>query len=212
MIEEIKTFFEKEYADCLQPLSRISYDDANDRILCRSETRFFNYDKIVQRVCGSYTPRSPDMILFYGNNLVFIEFKAGRVDISRRRDSLRDSIKLKGVEGGYLGLLRAVRPLHISFDAVCSLQKIFIIVYNESHWRNHRTRGLQAHQENLILKLGLGMYEGAFFRRVQALSSSNFLSWLGKRGFLREVEPPPPRNKPRAFSSEEKRKPGKTER
>ena len=186
-IGRVRSYFENEYAECMAPLHELSYDAANNRALCKRNERFLSYEKMVIGAYRGNNPRTPDMLLFHQDAMVFVEFKAGRVDIRSnrmRRESLRNDLKLKSIEGCYIALGKLLESADITHENIWRLKKFFVVVYDERRLTNRRISGILAHKESMIMKFGLDIYQGLFFAGVQALSCSNFLKWLERHDFI----------------------------
>lgn len=126
--EEIKEIFEKNYMGFFQPLSRISFDMSNREALCDSGIKMFNYDELILKTIGSEYLKTPDAVYFAGNRIWFIEFKNGYLDT----DVKRMSLKLKGIEGCYIGFYELIlkqRP-KTQFKEIMDLDISYFVVYN----------------------------------------------------------------------------------
>jgi hypothetical protein len=165
----------EHFDTCLEPLSRISKDPANNEIMIDSPEVFYNYDKIVRefyRELQEELPKSPDMLLFKKNTLVFVEFKNGKID-SREKDK----IKLKALEGGILTLYNILSKYNtdLNFLDVVGLQKSYVLVYNPE---KNPDREIHNRVYSQAPRFGLHRYEGTFFYRVKVLTHHVFWDWL----------------------------------
>lgn len=165
---DIETIVRKEFDDCLAPLREISLDSENNVIMVDRPERFFHYDKITESVYkGGNCPKSPDMLLFGKNSLVFVEFKNGKI-----HSSDRVNIKLKALEGSFIVLHKIISNFRdIEPEDICKLKKSYILVYNEA--KNPR-RFIHDHLFSKGARFGLSLYQGMFFVKVKTVPPEVF--------------------------------------
>ncbi|HLP49132.1 MAG TPA: hypothetical protein VK186_20440 [Candidatus Deferrimicrobium sp.] len=174
---EVEEIIGRLFGHCLEPLSQISKDTANNEILIDDAGEFHNYDKIVQAAYDyreEDKPKSPDMILFKKNTVVFVEFKNGKITAREK-----DRIKLKAVEGGNIVLHHIVSQekngLH--FLDTMGLKKSYVLVYNPG---KNPFNEIHDRVYGQIARFGLHIYEGTFFNKVKTISAEAFSQWLGR--------------------------------
>jgi hypothetical protein len=49
-MEHLQAAYEQFYGDCQRTLTEISYDDANEHILCVGEDKFIDFDRVAQKL------------------------------------------------------------------------------------------------------------------------------------------------------------------
>ena len=170
-IPEVKDIFAAiadTFEGCIESLSRISEDTVKGQPLIRHPAQFYNYDAITGNFYRQ-KPRSPDMILFKEDTIVFVEFKSGKIKSS--------DIKVKAIEGGFIILHKIVSHYkkEISFIDIIHLKKVYIVVYDKD--KNAR-KHLLDHKYANVARFGLEMYKGTFFHKVKTLSKDRFMVWL----------------------------------
>jgi len=174
---EVEEIISRRFGDCLEPLSQISKDTANNEILINDAGEFHNYDKIVQAAYEyreEGKPKSPDMILFRKSTVVFVEFKNGTIN-SREKDK----IKLKAVEGGNIVLHHIVsqEKNDSSFLDIVGLKKSYVLVYNPG---KNPFNEIHDRVYGQIARFGLHIYEGTLFNKVKTISAGAFSQWLSR--------------------------------
>jgi len=172
MIDLIKGIFEDNFTDYKKTLTQLSYDKDNKESLCNNNgSLYFDYDKIAEKYYEN-VPATPDIIHFKDDNIIFIEFKNGKIS----RDSDKRKLKLKGIEGAFIVLHEIVsRELSgqaITFEQLFSVKKQYIIVYNSN--KNTRTVPIRKHFTSVQIRFGLEIYKETFFKSVNTISDSVF--------------------------------------
>jgi hypothetical protein len=178
---EIKDIFSCQFNDCLQSIRQISWDPVHEAALVDMEERFHHYDIIADKFYDN-TPKSPDMILFDNDTIVFVEFKNGKINSKDK-----DKIKLKAIEGCFIIFHKIITSYkkNVSFLDIFKLKKYYILVYNTE--RNTRDRIRDRKHSNLA-RFGLENYKGTFFHNVSTLSRDVFTGWLRTQKFTRYEE------------------------
>lgn len=196
-----RRFSEKPFLD---QLSEISKDDANKESMISGFENygFYNYDKIKYFYYQSNNaPKSPDMILFRKDEIVFVEFKNGRIEGGKMQCQgenagcpfVKWDVKLKSIEGGFIILHRILSSewKDISFTDILNLKKTFILVYNEE--KNPCKNPPKGFIHNSLfrykIRYGLDIYKSTFFHEVHTFSEDIFSGWLEKnKSFLRLLD------------------------
>lgn len=178
--KNVKEIIESNFKNFLHPLNQISRDTENEISMINRPNRFHNYDSIARKLYKESTkPKTPDMILFKNNTIIFVEFKNGKVD--------KDEIKLKAIEGGFIILHRLVSlycPEGISdieFMDIVRLRKYYILVYNEK--KVDINGQIRNSVENYLIQCGLAKYKKTFFEEIELCTISGFEKWLDELGF-----------------------------
>lgn len=123
-IEDVKKVFHP-FDAFIEPVSKLSFDDDNQEILCNLDEKAYNYDKIVNSLfTGQDIFKSFDAIAFSKDGYVnFIEFKNAKID-KKQKDGIRGKI----VEGIHY-IERVI--LHATFLSAQHIPTRFILVYSE---------------------------------------------------------------------------------
>lgn len=185
------------FEKCLKSLTEISYDPTNNaHVVIEDSVQFHCYDDIVQKVYQAAkgngkekeetyedNPRSPDMILFEENTVVFVEFKNGKIN-----DKVRDNIKVKAIEGGIIILYKIISKYikDVTFLDTVKLKKSYYLVYNKTKNpvpKDSRER-IHNHSFTNRIRFGLDIYKGTFFYEVGTFTGNGFLYWLKRKGFI----------------------------
>lgn len=174
MVVKLKKIFQEHYRAFKSSIKQLSYDRDNDVSLCNSNKRFINFDAVVKKIAQSNSEDSlcsPDVIHFKGKKVIFVEFKNGRIN-----DKTKMELKLKGIEGGFIGLYKAVKTFDDSFtfDNILSIPKEYYIVYNSTKNLQPRVGGITQHLESATVRFGLEKYQGTFFEKVRTVSEDVF--------------------------------------
>jgi hypothetical protein len=78
-MQHLQAAYEQFYGDCQRTLTEMSYDHANKRVLCVSEDKFIDFDRVAQKYfCGKNQPATVDMLAFGDEHVLLVEFKAGK--------------------------------------------------------------------------------------------------------------------------------------
>jgi hypothetical protein len=175
-VSELKKIIGREFKNCLQPLTDISWDSANGQALVKSNERFHNYDRMADIVYrGENKPKTPDMIYFKRDTLVFVEFKNGKIG-----PATREQIKLKAIEGGFIVLYRIISTFsEIDFSDIYQIDKSYIVVY---HTEKNPIDAIHGHLYSRETRFGLEIYEGIFFKRIKTVSPQVFILLLTGKG------------------------------
>lgn len=176
---EVQKIISSEFKDCLKSLSQISWDPVNEIALVDKKDRFHHYDIMAEKFYGD-KPKSPDMLLFHNETLVFVEFKNGKIGSKEK-----DKIKLKAIEGCFIILFKIISGFKkdIGFTDIFKLKKSYILVYDTD--KNTRERIRDRKHANLA-RFGLEHYNGTFFHQVSTLSRDIFIQWLHKRKLIKK--------------------------
>lgn len=173
-VPEIEEIFESEFKNYLQPLKKISRDTQNKVALVGSEKPFHSYDKIAEKIYGDNKPRTPDMIYFKRDTLVFVEFKNSKIG-----PTTRDQIKVKAIEGCFIVLHRIISKfIKIDFADIFKIDKLYVVVYNAE---KNPVANIHNHAYSSEVRFGLGIYEGTFFSRVITAASEEFIQLLDRK-------------------------------
>jgi hypothetical protein len=167
-LPEVEEIIASEFNDCLQPLREISKDFQKKAWMIDTPQRFHCYDKVAEIIYGSQNkPKTPDMLLFKKDALVFVEFKNGQI---HSKD--KDIIKLKAIEGGFIVMHKIIsRYKEVNFEDIFKLKKSYVLVYNTKE----KTRySLHDHVYSKTARFGLSIYEGTFFFMVKTVSPQVF--------------------------------------
>jgi hypothetical protein len=188
---EIKDIIDTHYCDSMKPMREISYDSANNKTMVDIPERFYSYDDIVGRFYReqqSESLRSPDMILFKGDSIIFVEFKNGKID-----EKVYDNIKVKAIDGGIIAF-HEIASRHYSSPVtlidIINLDKSFVLVYNETKNPSITTdevvlrNGINGHVKATEAKSGIGIYKDKFFKDVNIYAPGNFVEWLKREKFI----------------------------
>jgi hypothetical protein len=169
-ISEVKEIITGKFNDCIQALNEITIgeDSRSKKPMLNYPDQFHNYDQITGKLYGR-NPKSPDMILFKGDTIIFVEFKSGKVKSS--------DVKLKAIEGCFIVLHKIVSTYRedINFIDIFKLKKSYILVYDKD--RNAR-KGMYDHKYANKARFGLEMYRDTFFYSVKTWSKDKFVQWL----------------------------------
>jgi len=175
-VSELKKIIGREFKNCLQPLKELSLDSANNVAMVNRGERFHNYDRMADIVYrGENKPKTPDMIYFKRDTLVFVEFKNGKIG-----PATREQIKLKAIEGGFIVLYRIISTFsEIDFSDIYQIDKSYIVVY---HTEKNPIDAIHGHLYSRETRFGLEIYEGIFFKRIKTVSPQVFISLLTGKG------------------------------
>lgn len=167
-LTEIKEIITDGFKECLQPLREISRDSQNNNIMMDSPDRFYSFDKIAQCIYkGQNKPKSPDMIIFKNDSVIFVEFKNGKI-----HSSDKDKIKLKAIEGGFIVFHKVISKYkNVTFEEIFKLKKSYVLVYNIEKKPAHY---IHDHINSKDIRFGLAIYEGTFFHSVRTVSPEEF--------------------------------------
>ena len=126
--------------------------------------------------------KSPDMIIFDKNALVFVEFKNGKITSKDK-----DKIKLKAIEGCFIILHKIISSYkkNVGFIDIVKLKKSYIVVYNTE--KNTRER-IRDRKYSNIARFRLENYRGTFFYEVTTLSKGVFIQWLESRRLIQKSQ------------------------
>jgi len=203
---DIKEIIEKEYAHCpgcLTELSEISKDEANNQSMIPSSARFYKYDKICERLFdGGDQLKSPDMIIMKDDELIFVEFKNGRIEGIKKKCEVRGmddecqyvkwDIKLKSIEGAFIILhLLAEKKRKVDFSEIIGLKKTYTLVYNpekNDRAKNGHIKTIHDHAGSYKIRFGLKLYADRFFIKVATIPPERFLIWLEKESLIGKSE------------------------
>ena len=181
MIDLIKSTILDNYPNCITTVKNISYDSENDFALCNSEFISINYEKLIKDILKA-EHTVPDMLHFHKNKLIFVEFK--NAYIHRANDKMR--LKLKGIEGNYIGLYNLMKKYdyNFKFTDIFDLDIYYIIVMSKDKIRNSENNnsklspGIQ-YINNYLNKvkgeMKLKYYEGTFFSKVEIVTDEVFM-------------------------------------
>jgi len=176
-ISDVKEIISGNFKDCadgLNAISEVTDDTGNKKPLLDYPDRFYNYDTIAGKLYKQ-RPKSPDMVLFKDDSVIFVEFKSGRVKAG--------DVKLKAVEGCFIILHEIVSTYKkdIDFLDIVKLKKWYILVYEKD--KNHRKGMYDFHYANKA-RFGLEMYKGTFFYNVETWRPGKFVKWLRENRFI----------------------------
>ncbi len=183
-VAEIREIITRHFTKYHKSISDISRPDSQEgkpapQPVVEHHACFHDYDAIIK---GLFTknPKSPDMILFDEDTLIFVEFKSGPVKA--------DNIKLKALEGCFIGLHQLVKQHKgdIPFSQITALNKHYIVVHNPE--KNNSRIDLQNHFQGTRARFGLEIYKGRFFRDINTWNEEYFIQWLQTSGLLTTKE------------------------
>jgi hypothetical protein len=140
-MEHLQAAFEQRYGDCQRTLSEISYDDANERILCVGEEKYLDFDRIAEKYFGGKNqPATVDMLAFGHEHVLLVEFKAGK---NVKVEKLNLQFKLLA---SILLYERIVATL-VNLDALklVNTKFIYVVVFDPQNCPSSsvRTKGIQ---------------------------------------------------------------------
>lgn len=162
MANKIIDILKNNFNQYITTIHDASFDPDNNEYVSNLNNQCLGYDDMIKDYYkGTEIICSADVVWIKQDKIIFIEFKNGeKID--------RHQIKLKGIEGGYIGLFDLVRKIDntITFDDVVSLPKSYAVVYNVSNKRK-----IHAH---ISAKFGLKKYENIFFEKVATYDSDRF--------------------------------------
>ncbi|HLP59144.1 MAG TPA: hypothetical protein VK186_09950 [Candidatus Deferrimicrobium sp.] len=198
--EIIEANFGKEpYLDKLSEISKndSKKDKIESLITELDDHRFYNYDTIKKKIYKGTAPKSPDMILFKGDEIVFIEFKCGRIEGKEKKCINRNEgeeclyslwdIRLKAVEGGCIVLHDIIEKAgeNVGFSDIVGLNKRYILVYKNEYAndKDYIHNSLYSYE----IKFGLQIYIKKFFRDVHTVPKYAFIKWLKHNHFIDEI-------------------------
>ncbi|HLP48871.1 MAG TPA: hypothetical protein VK469_23220 [Candidatus Kapabacteria bacterium] len=203
---DIKEIIEKQYVHCpgcLMELSEISKDEAHNQSMIPSSARFYNYDKICQHLFdGGDQLKSTDMIIVKDDELIFVEFKNGRIEGIEKKCEIRGmddecqrvkwDIKLKSIEGAFIALhLLAEKKSKVDFSEIIGLKKKYTLVYNpgkNDRAQNNHIKTIHDHAGSYKIRFGLRLYVDRFFIKVATIPPERFLIWLEEEGLIDKSE------------------------
>lgn len=85
--EKIKTYFEENIEK--ETITKLSFDDANNNSLITSNKEKFNFDKVNNQI------KTSDALFFEKSNIIFVEFKNGKIgDVDLRLKALESIISM----------------------------------------------------------------------------------------------------------------------
>ncbi|QOR84144.1 hypothetical protein IMZ17_16980 [Geobacillus stearothermophilus] len=174
-IDELKALLQNKYREFFQSIENISRDDQNNESLCSSPFVCLAFDNAVQDLAskkGEDALKSPDLLHIQDNQLLFVEFKNGKIDKKERQ-----SLRLKAIEGPFIGLYEMIKEHDpsISFHDIVKIDKVYYVVYNEEKNPQKRTAGLQRHLEGQQIRFSLKKYKGTFMKDVKTICATVFL-------------------------------------
>lgn len=145
-IDDVKEAF-RPFDAFIEPVSKLSFDDDNQQILCNLSERAYNYDKIVNSLfVGQDVFKSFDAISFSKDGCVnFIEFK--NAEITKKQ---KDGIRGKVVEGIHY-IERVI--LQARFLSAQDIPTRFILVYSEEKNQRrvyHESQGQRELNDGLL--------------------------------------------------------------
>jgi hypothetical protein len=170
-ILDIKEIFEKEFKNYLATLKEISREHNGPPVINDQEKLYYNYDKIKKKKVykgSGEMPASPDTLIFKDDEIVFVEFKNGKIGNIR---SEKKKIKLKAIEGGFILLYKIIEKYNHNFLDVVRLNKSFILVYNSE--KNPRDE-ISNRLDFVELGSALEIFKGNFFSNIAVIPSDSF--------------------------------------
>ena len=163
-MEDLQAAFEQSYGDCQRTLTEISYDDANERILCIGEEKYLDFDRIAQKYfAGKNQPATVDMLAFGHEHVLLVEFKAGKnvkVEKQRLQFKLLASILLYERLAATLMNLDALKLVKTKF--------VYLVVFDPQNCPSSsaRTKGIQNHLDKVKVRFGIDKYKGSFLEEA----------------------------------------------
>ncbi|MGE5340563.1 MAG: hypothetical protein ACM3SY_03695 [Candidatus Omnitrophota bacterium] len=197
---QVREIIERHFQEELETLSEISRDTSHQRSLIVGFDRykFFNYDKIKNKSYRGNSPKSPDMLLFKDDEIIFVEFKSGRIE--RRKKECRHrseddeckyvmwDIRLKAIEGGFIVLQHVLSKIRadVRLLDIFTLNKTYILVYNDAYENSRKFPFHYCHDPFYAgeVKFGLHIYRKTFFNKIHTFSKSTFVEWLVFNKFI----------------------------
>jgi hypothetical protein len=166
-----KDIFDREFKQYLRTLKEISRDDKGYPVINDQEKLYYNYDKIKKKKVykgAGEMPASPDTLIFKDDEIVFVEFKNGKIENIR---SEKKEIKLKAIEGGFILLDKIIKKYNHSFQDVVKLNKSYVLVYNSEKNPMDEIINRSAFVE---LEAALKIFEGNFFHNIAVIPAEVF--------------------------------------
>ena len=126
------------------PLSKLSLDKTNGRVVCNYKNRFIDLDETKGRLQRTYSPKSPDMLYIDDEKkeIWFVEFKSSN---ERNLNTLDIKIKLKQ---------KIFAGLFLIYELACEesckyrdYKKFYFIVYNKQESNSFEDELLDAFDE-----------------------------------------------------------------
>ncbi len=189
-MEQLQAAYEQFYGDCQRTLTEISYDDANERILCVGEDKFIDFDRVAQKYfCGKNKPATVDMLAFGREHVLLVEFKAGK---NVKVEKLKLQFKLLAS----ILLYERVAAAIVNLDALklVSTKFVYLVVFDPQNCPSSsaRTKGIQNHLDKVKVRFGIDKYKGSFLEDAFTPECGDeFKRLLQRFGVKVRIEPPP---------------------
>ena len=189
-MQHLQAAFEQCYGDCQRTLTEISYDNANERILCVSEDKCIDFDRVAQKYFQRKNqPATVDMLAFGSDHVLLVEFKAGKnvkVEKQQLQFKLLASILL------YERIAAAI----VNIDALklVSTKFVYLVVFDPQNCPSSsaRTKGIQNHLDKVKVRFGIDKYKGSFLEDAFTPECEDeFKKLLQRFGVKVRIEPPP---------------------
>jgi len=169
---ELKKIFILRFHGFMKNLKEISKDkNTGFSVINDDKELFYDFDGIKDNDIykgAAEKPASPDTLIFKDDEIIFVEFKNGKlVNIKTQKKEL----KLKAIEGGFIILDKIAKKHDFNFLDVLTLKKSYALVYNSE--RN--PMGEMINRAAFVeLEAALKIYEGNFFQKVVVLPDKSF--------------------------------------
>jgi hypothetical protein len=183
----IEKIFAREFKGYMRTLKEISSESKKGpSVVNDEEGLYFNFDEIKEKEVfegAPEMPASPDTLIFKENEIVFVEFKNGKIRNIRKK---KKEIKLKAIEGCFVVLSRIVEKYDFSFLDIIKLKKSYVLVYNDE---NNPRDEIVNRSDFAELEAALEIFKGTFFHNISVMPSNLFEEQfkksresVGKRG------------------------------
>ncbi len=160
---DLKNIFNLRFQGFLKTLKEISMDKNQGLSVINDEKElYYDFDGIKEKDVykgENQSPASPDTLIFREDEILFVEFKNGKmVNIKNQKKE----IKLKAIEGGFIILDKIVKKHDFNFFDVLTLKKSYVLVYNSEKNPLDEMINRAVFVE---LEAALKIYEGNFFQK-----------------------------------------------
>jgi len=170
-ILDLKDIFDREFKQYLRTLKEISREDKGPSVINDEEKLYHNYDKIKKKKVykgAGEMPASPDTLIFKDDEIVFVEFKNGKIGNIK---SDKKKIKLKAIEGGFVLLNKIIEKYNYSFTDLVKLNKSYVLVYNSE---GNAMDEIINRSDFIQLEEALKIFEGNFFNNIAVIPADLF--------------------------------------
>ena len=181
----------KIFNDNIVTLKETSKDDASGEFMTESQLKVINFDKVKREYTNSFSSSedaatSVDAILQKNDNVVFIEFKNGRINDNTRKNIKRKVSDTLLIFNDIVGMDLSARRTDTEFILVYNSEKnishedIDEDEVQESVSKNKIVDHISKKAKKEIVRFKLEPYKGLYFKDVHTYSNERFEEYLKK--------------------------------